>query len=544
MLKQTDAAQLLESAYREQLAANPHEAVELGLHRFDGRLPDVSPRALQTEIARLQRRRAELGALAETALTQTQLIERAVMLSTINRELFVLSELKAPWKNPMYYTSPLSLVSYVARPYASAAERARAIIALTRATPAYLAQARANLAERMPRSWLSVALIQTKGLQAFASDVPRALGDLPSALADQLRQALAGWREQLKEHAAFLERRQQLATDDFAIGKAVFLRMLAETQGVKVSLERLKDVAKRDLARNLEALTVACRQIDPKKSVAELIAVVSAERPSSAEQAYAIATAQGARLRKLLVARNVVSIPSDDVVEVRATPAFMRWNSAFLDSAGPFETKALPSFYYISPPDPSWPIAQQKQYLPATVDLLFVTAHELWPGHFLDHLHGKQQHSAILKSFGGYARGEGWAHYAEELMLQHGLDGDPKVRIGQLLNALLRNVRFVAAIGLHTEGMTVEQAAELFRTKAFTDEASAMQQARRGTFDPMYLSYTLGKLMIVKLRDDYRKKLGAAYSERRFHDQFLGCCGSAPISVTRRVLLGDDSPAL
>jgi hypothetical protein len=221
----------------------------------------------------------------------------------------------------------------------------------------------------------------------------------------------------------------------------------------------------------------------------------------------------------------------------RATDAF---------ALGPFEKEALPSFYYISPPDPSWPREQQLAYLPGRTDLLAVSIHEVWPGHFLQHLHQEQVDSRILQSFSNSPFTEGWAHYTEEMMVWDAgfRRQDPAVQVGVLVTALLRNVRFLAAIGLHTQGMTAEEAERLFREKAFQDVGNARQQAVRGTFDPMYLSYTLGKLMIYKLREDWRARVGEAFSLKDFHDRFLSY-GSAPIPTIRRAMLGEDAgPAL
>ncbi len=265
----------------------------------------------------------------------------------------------------------------------------------------------------------------------------------------------------------------------------------------------------------------------------------------SAKRVLPEARAQAVQTRKFVLEHEIATIPSEDVAEVRVTPPFLRWNFAFLDAAGPFETKPLPGFYYISPPDPLWPKAKQQGYLPATVDLYYVTVHELWPGHFLQLLHQKTNPSKVLKSFWNYAMGEGWAHYTEEMMWEAGAaKGDERNHIGQLLNALLRNVRFVSAIGLHAKGMSVAESERLFIDKAFQDEANASQQAVRGTFDPMYLSYTVGKLMILKLRQDWKAKVGNDYSLKAFHDRFLSY-GAAPVPVIREAMLGPGSgPAL
>jgi len=238
-------------------------------------------------------------------------------------------------------------------------------------------------------------------------------------------------------------------------------------------------------------------------------------------------------------------VPGEEMAEVRLSPPFMRWNFAFLSSPGKFEEKVLPSFYYISPPDPKWPRKEQLAYIPSRPVLLYTTVHEVWPGHFLEYLHTRRIHSRILRSLCSYAFEEGWAHYGEQMMREAGAGGDdPRAAIGQLSEALMRNVRFVSAIGLHTRGMTVAESAALFEKKGNQDRASARQQAVRGTFDPGYLNYTLGKLMILKLRDDWKAKVGPRYSLKAFHDQFLSH-GCAPIPAIRRAMLGPDSgPAL
>ena len=248
-------------------------------------------------------------------------------------------------------------------------------------------------------------------------------------------------------------------------------------------------------------------------------------------------------MRQAIVDRELVTIPTENVAEVRPSPPFMRWNFAFLDGAGPFEQTALPSFYYISPPDPVWPKQQQADYIPSSADLLFVTVHEVWPGHFLHYQHLKAQPSDVLRSFWTYTTGEGWAHYVEQMMWEAGVSSDPRDHVGQLQNALLRDVRFVSALGLHTGSLDLAGSTALFREQAFQDEANARQQAIRGTFDPMYLAYTLGKLVILKLRDDVRAKWaaeGKQFTLRAFHDELLAY-GAAPLPVIRASMLGGDA---
>jgi uncharacterized protein (DUF885 family) len=252
------------------------------------------------------------------------------------------------------------------------------------------------------------------------------------------------------------------------------------------------------------------------------------------------ATKQLDELRSFVVAKKLVSIPGEERARVAEALPYERWNQAYIRIPGPFE-KNLPSIYYISPPDPKWSKAEQEAYIPGKDDLLFISAHEVWPGHFLQFQYSNRSASSVGRLFGSYAFREGWAHYAEELMWEAGLGaGDPAVHVGQLSNALLRNVRLISAIGLHTGGMSVSESEAMFREKAFQDPGNARQQANRGTFDPGYGAYTLGKLMIRQLREDWTKSRGGREAWQAFHDQLLSY-GSPPLPLIRKAMLGPES---
>jgi Bacterial protein of unknown function (DUF885) len=254
------------------------------------------------------------------------------------------------------------------------------------------------------------------------------------------------------------------------------------------------------------------------------------------------ARAQLTSLRKFLVDKDLVTIPGTEEAKVAEAPPFNRWNFAYIEIPGPYE-KNLPSVYYIAPPDPKWPKAEQDAYVPGKADLLFTSAHEVWPGHFLQFLHANRAKWKFGQLFVGYAYAEGWAHYTEEMMFDAGLDGaTPEIHIGQLSNALLRDVRYLSAIGLHTGGMTVQQSEQMFRDKAFQDPGNARQQAARGTYDPAYLNYTMGKLMIMQLREDWTKSHGGRAGWKAFHDQFLGY-GGPPVPLVRAQMLGGKAEA-
>jgi hypothetical protein len=252
-------------------------------------------------------------------------------------------------------------------------------------------------------------------------------------------------------------------------------------------------------------------------------------------------------LKEFIVQNNVVSIPSNDEALVAEAPPYNRSNAAFINTAGPYD-KGVVSIYNIAPPDSKWSKAEQASYIPAEAQLLFTSVHEVWPGHFLQFLHSNANPDKLEALWVGYAYAEGWAHYCEEMMVEMGLGkGDAEKHIGQLNEALLRNVRLLSAIGLHTHGMTVAQSEKMFREQAFQDPGNARQQAARGTYDPAYLNYTLGKLMIRKLRADWLSKGAAAPGAtspddhsrwHEFHDKFLSY-GGPPIPLLRKELVGE-----
>lgn len=539
----------IEKIYWDYLDDHPTHAVSLGLHGKDGALPDLSPQGLKAMRDRIADARETLTAFEDVSGRLG--LDRAALASALETEHFEVEISRRPWLNPMVYLEPLDLTPYLSRDYAPVADRAKAIREIATGAPRLLAHGRENLQEPMARPFLETAQLQTRGLKSFVEgDVSAFVTGLEDAtLRARVQKSLGPMVAALEEYDAFIGTRLQNASDNYALGAERFRTLLATTQGIDIEIERLRELGQQDLARNRAALEAAAREFDPKATVGEVLARIDADRPA-ADGLVAEATRQAAELRQFVESHALVSIVRDDPVQVTLTPPFMRWNFAFLDAAGALEpprrdaeSKPLPSFYYISPPDPTWTAERRDRYVPSRADLRFVTIHEVWPGHFLHALHIRQNPSTILKSFWNYATGEGWAHYTEEMMWEAGVSQEPADHIGQIRNALLRNVRYLASIGLHTEGWTVERAEAMFVEQAFQDPQTAHQQAVRGTFDPLYLVYTLGKLAIQKLRDDVKARdeaQGRTFSLRAFHDAFLSH-GAAPLPAIRRSMLGPDA---
>jgi hypothetical protein len=397
----------------------------------------------------------------------------------------------------------------VRREYAPLETRIKAYTQYARNVPRALDQIQANLKTPMPKTLVQIGRRTIGGLAGFyAGDVAAIFAPVKDEkLQMEFQEANAAAIQAVKKFDAWLATLEPTATDDYPLGAEKFSRMLKMTEGVDTPLGRLDEIGKRDLQRNLDALAQECKKLAPDKSVEECMAMVAA-RKAEGNGPVDAASRQLAGLREFVEKNDLVSIPGTEQARVAQAPAYRAWNFAYIDIPGPYE-QGLPSTYYISPPDPTWTKEAQDAYTPGRANLLYTSAHEVYPGHFLQYLHAHRAPSKIGQLFVGYGFSEGWAHYAEEMMHDAGLSaGDPEMHIGQLHDALLRNVRFVAAIGLHTQGMTVDEAKKLFREKSFTDEGNALQQAARCTVDPAYLIYTLGKVMIRKVREEWTATRG------------------------------------
>ena len=522
----------------EYFVLNPDSAVYLGRHEHDGKLPDWSEAGLQKKIAWLETSRITALAFKADELDAAARFERDYLIARIRSDLFWLKTADLPHTSPYFYADSLDPDVYVSRPYAPLATRLQAYLKYARAVPGALAQIKENLKGPQKQALLNISQRSIGGLADFyADDVPKVFADeLTGPLKTEFAETNATAIKAVQEFVVWLGEREKTASPDFALGPDKFRAMLRETEGVDVSLDELEAIGWKDLERNRQAIQAACAEYAPGVPVREAIARAMAHKPEGGVVPFA--RLQLKRLEQFVRDKNIVSIPGTEEALVKESPAYRSWNSAYISIAGPYE-KGLPSVYYVSPPDPTWSPEKQLGYIPSVSNLQSTSVHEVWPGHFLQFLHANRSSSRIGRVFVGYSYAEGWAHYVEEMMFEVGLDeGKPEMRIGQLMKALMRNARFLSAIGLHTKGMTVAESEKLFSDQAYSDEGTAEQQAKRGTFDPAYLNYTLGKLMILKLRADWTATRGGQAAWREFHDTFLQY-GGPPIPLVRRAMMGE-----
>ena len=532
--------------------AQPFFAAQSGRHEYDGQLPDLSNHGIRREISRLHDERDQIAAVDPKTLEPRERFDREYLLAVVDKDLFWLEKTKFPVTNPGWYIDKIDPDMYLNRNYAPLDVRMKAYIKYARGIPKMVNDIKANLQPPLPRTYVELGIAQFGGLATFYSkdvapvfasvsdpDLQKQLSDADTAAAqamDALKQTL---EEDLKK-----------ANDQFALGPDLYAQMVAQTERVDVPVDQIEAAGRADLDRNTAALKAECATYAPKQSLQQCVAKVVAHKPK--DGAVAAAREQLVMLKDFVVKNNVVSIPSTEDAMVAEAPPYNRSNAAFIQVPGPYD-HGVASVYNIAPPDPKWSKAEQEAYIPSEATLLSTSVHEVWPGHFLQFLHSNANPSKLEALWVGYAYAEGWAHYCEEMMIEKGLaKGDPEKHIGQLIDALLRDVRLLSSIGLHTHGMTVAQSEKMFREQAFQDPGNARQQAARGTYDPAYLNYTLGKLMIRKLRTDWVAKhagAGAAASAddqalwHDFHDQFLSY-GGPPIPLLRKEMLGEEGSLL
>lgn len=526
-------ATVIDDYYRQ----NPESATDAGLHQYDGQISDMSAAAMARYGDWIDAVIAE--AASYTDLEGIEAFERDYLTASLSGQLFFVRDTEFLIKNPIVYAGAIGISVFVDREYAPLDQRMRAYTQYMEKVPAMLEQMKVNLQPPLPAPYVEMGYRIFSGLVEYLSTtVPEIFAPVED---EQLQRQFAAANnaaiEAIQQSVTWLDGLKATATNDYALGEERFLKMLRTSQGVDVTLEELKAAGQKDLDDNLEMLHQACAEFAPGESTVDCVAKVQANKPS--EGAVDAARRQLPMLRKFVEDNNIATIPGTEDALVDEAPPHRRFNFAYIDIPGPFET-GLPSTYYIAPPDPEWSEEDQLAYIPGEKTLQSTSVHEVWPGHFLQYLHSNRTENNVGQHFGTYTFSEGWAHYAEQMMVDAGLgDGDPEVRIGQLLKALLRNVRYMSAIGLHTEGMTVEESQAMFAEKAFQDFGNASQQAYRGTYDPGYLNYTLGKLMINKLRDDWTAGRGGREAWGSFHDQFLSY-GVPPIPLIREQMLGED----
>ena len=525
--------------------AHPTNAAFDGVHLHDDLLEDFGRQAIDAQIRALGGFARRLAAIDPTRLTDTERLERPALESNIRSRLFELEQVRTWERSLQHYAEILatSLAGQVLFDYAPLAERARRVHSKLRQVPRMIQSARDNIKDP-PGIYVKVGLESLRGTLRFINDdLPRAFGDLGDLhllgdLADASTEAvnaIGGLIEYLEKDLA------PRSKGSFRLGREKFEQKFQLDEGITVGSDRLLSIAMRELQATQEEFRRVASRLNGGDPMAAWQRAKQ-EHPA-AGQLVPVAQQQLAELQDFIARQRIITLPEGAPVAVLPTPRFYRWTSASMWTPGPFEMRAQRAFYYITDVDPSWPAERQAEHLRdfSYGALWSISMHEVFPGHFLHYQHLRQLDAKLRKSmlFSSTAFVEGWAHYCEQMMVDEGFrKSDTIVRLGQLAEALIRLCRTVVGIRLHCEDMSVEQGVRFFREEAFVEELSARREAERGTFDPAYILYSTGKLMLLKLREDYKAHVGAKYSLRGFHDTLLAN-GTVPLWLHRTLMLGE-----
>ena len=534
---------------QEDFRLHPERATEAGEHRYDESVTDRSADGGRRRLAGALAWKKTFSSIDARTLSPREETDREWLLACIDGQVLRETEWKTARVNPGSYLPTAAIYGLIKRDFAPLAERMRLATARERASLANLAAARVMLTpEETPKISVEIALKQMPGtISFFRNDLPAAFASVPDGPAKKtfaeenarVIEAIGSYEKWLKDDLI------PKAGGHFAIGAEVYRRMLADDDMVETPISKLEDIGKKELDRLLAQFRETAAKIDPGKSPAEVYETMARRHPEATQVIPAV-KAGLEDLRAFVVSHRLATLPSEVRPIVQETPPFARATSfASMDTPGPFE-KATQAYFNVTLPEPSWKPEQAEQLLEffSAPSISNFSAHEVYPGHYAQFLNNRLNPDPVRALFASGANSEGWALYCEEMMLDQGLHGDdPSYRLAEIQAALQRACRYLVGIALHTEGMTVDEAAAFFQKNAFMTPHNAMVEALRGTQDPGYLRYQLGKLMIVKLRDEMKAKQAGTFDLGRFHDMFLKE-GAIPITLIRHELLGSDGPGL
>ena len=555
----TDAAfeKVAEEYIKGWLAAHPIAATGLGFHEYDGRINDYTRLSIDAELSRLKRFDKRLKEFDLAKLGPRAAVDLRILQAAVKKDLFEMVEMGSFELNPMTYAQALDVNTFIKRNFAPLEDRARSIIQIESQAPNIIIAAKTNLAAVLPQPYVELAIEIARGAADFLKkDLVEALKELKDekqVAAFQLSNRKASTA--LNDYANWLEKeRLPKAVGPWQLGEEKYRRMLAETEFVDMAPAEVLEIGLAELKREQEAFAEAAKIVDPSKPAPEVFKDIQKDHPT-AESLIPDTAKNLDTIRQFLIDGDLISLPSKVRAQVKETPQFARATSfASMDTPGPFEKKASEAYYYVTPVEKEWPDQQKEEWLTAfnyyTTDV--VSIHECYPGHYVQFLHlNASPATKLQKIFGSYAFVEGWAHYTEKMMLDEGFgrskDPNPtdedvkraaKYRMAQADEALLRLCRLCVSIKMHTQAMTIAEGTKFFQENCYYEEKPSRSEAIRGTYDPGYLNYTLGKLQILKLRDDYKAQEGENFSLKKFHDEMLKH-GMPPIRLLREIMLKD-----
>jgi uncharacterized protein (DUF885 family) len=556
-----DFAAFVDATFDQHLKNNPTHGTQLGLHQYDAKLEDYSQKAITRQTKWCHATLAQLAKLDRSKLNPEQQIDARLIENWLHAQLLEFEDIRMWQRNPDAYSSGIAGSAFVimSRSYASQDERLRSLVARERQMPRVFAAARANL-KNPPKVYTEVAIQQLPGIASFfENDVPAAFKDVKDEkLLAKFRASNAKVLSGLKGYGEFLQREALPESNgDFRIGAVNYAHKLQYEEMVDIPLDELLTIGKADLARNRSEFARVAKLIDPKKTPEQILQDAEKDHPDGDGLLQAFRdTLEGER--RFILDKKLVTIPSPVLPIIEETPPFMRaLSSASMDTPGPWEKVAKEAYFNVTLPEKDWTPERTKSWLEGfnRGTITSTSIHEAYPGHYVQFLVLQVVPvSKARKILACGSNAEGWAHYTEQMMLDEGFGRTPgaeeekdtaflKLRLGQLQDALLRDARFVVGVEMHAGTLSFDEGVKFFETEGRQTHEVAFRETRRGTIDPTYLVYTVGKLEILKLREDYRQKMGAKFSLQEFHDRFLQQ-GAPPVKIVRKALMGDDSPTL
>lgn len=530
----------------------PATAIYLGIHDYDGQISDLSQPSLDAELDRLKKYDAELASTDTASLSSKMFYDFRILRNAVKNEIFSFEELNVYARNPILYAYAADISIYIKRDFAPLEQRLQYLISIENQLPGLFAVAKQNLKNTLAKPLVQTAMDVASGFAVFMKgDLLIAVKDVNNdTLMASFKKANASAIAAINDYVQWLKtKRLPQADNNYAIGKENYQKMLLYNEDMSISSGEILAIGLKELKKEQDEFNAAAKIINPNKKPIDVFHDVQKEH-STADSLISDAKRHLENIRQFVIDKKIMTIPSDVRVQVKETPEFARSTStASMDMPGPFEKKATESYYYITPVDPKWNAKQKEDWLSMfdyyTTDN--VSIHEAYPGHYVQGLHlNASDATDIEKIFGSYAFIEGWAHYCEKMMIEEGWsnNGDSitaaKYHLAQSGDALLRICRLCVSIKMHCQGMTLDEGTKFFMDNWYQGEKPSYQEALRGTFDPGYLFYTVGKLEILKLREDYKQQEGSNYSLMKFNDA-INDNGMPPVRLLRERLLKDTS---
>ena len=542
--------QLVDSFFDDFYTLNPTQATAAGFHQHDSELEDYSRKGIENQIALANKYLTRLDAFDTKSLSSEERQDYQLLVNDLKAALLELQNIRRWEKNPDHYSSGLTQSAFVimSRKFAPPEQRLRSLIDRENKMPAFLAAGKENL-KNPPHIYTEVAIQQLPGIVGFfQKDVPEAFTDVKDQkLLAEFHNSNAAVIAALHDYEKFLKQTLlPVSNGDFRIGTENYQKKLLYDEMVDIPIDRLLQIGYDDLHRNQEVFKRVAVQVDPKKSAEQVREELQADHPQP-DQLLQTFKDDLNGIRQFIMDKHIVTIPSPVPPIVEETPPFARaLTFASMDTPGPYEKVAKEAFFNVTLPEKDWTKERTESFMGQfnRSTMISVAVHEVYPGHYVQFLWVPAAPSKIRKLLGCGSNAEGWAHYTEQMMLDEGYgNGDLKLRLGQIQDALLRDARYIVGISMHTGKMSFDEAIQFFQKEGYQPQSVAEVETKRGTSDPTYLVYTLGKLEITKLRDDYRQKMGNSFSLQEFHDAFLKQ-GFPPVKIVRETLLGDGSPTL